>query len=139
MSKKRRKKRTEDIVNKGLKNSAGFALSMLINLIIVFAVVKLFSMSFNFAYSVFGDVRYKPGSTTYKVVEIPADSSVLEIGQALEDAEIIESKYVFFAKVKIKNYAAKIHAGQYGLSAGMNMEEILTIICHLETEEEKEN
>ena len=66
------------------------------------------------------------------------DSSVLEIGQSLEDAEIIENKYVFFAKVKIKNSAAKIQAGQYGLSAGMNMEEILTIICHLETEE-KEN
>lgn len=135
---KRNKKRMEQVVNKGLKSSSGFAFSLLINLIIVFFVVKLFSFAFNFTYSVFGNCVYQPGSTTYKVVEIPADSSIIEIGDALEEAQVIESKYVFFAKVKVKGYGDKIHAGQYGLSASMNLDEILNIICHIETEEEEE-
>lgn len=135
---KKSKKRMEQVVNRGLKSSSGFAFSLLINLIIVFFVVKLFSFAFNFTYSVFGNCVYQPGSTTYKVVEIPADSSIIEIGDALEEAQVIESKYVFFAKVKVKGYGDKIHAGQYGLSASMNLDEILNIICHIETEEEEE-
>jgi cell division protein YceG involved in septum cleavage len=133
---KKRKKRTEEVVNIGLKRSTGFAFSLLVNIIIVFLVVKLFTLAFNFSYSVFGDVSYQPGSTTYKVVEIPADASTLEIGAALEDAGIIESKYVFWMRVKVKGYGNQIQSGQYGLSASMNVDEILTIICHLETDED---
>ena len=32
----------------------------------------------------------------------------MEIGSALQDAEIIEDKYVFYAKVKVKGYGNKI-------------------------------
>ena len=78
-----------------------------------------------------------PGDTEYVVVEIPADSSILEIGQALEDGEIIDDKYVFFAKVKVKGYGDKIKTGKFGLSASMNYDEILEIICDLETDEEE--
>jgi UPF0755 protein len=134
---KKRKKRTEDAVNIGLKHSTGFALSLLINIIIVYLVVKLFAFTFDFSYSVFGDVRFDPGSTTYKVVEIPVDASTLEIGSALEDAGIIEDKYVFWVRVKIKGYGNKIYSGKYGLSASMNVDEILTIICHLDEEEDE--
>jgi cell division protein YceG involved in septum cleavage len=86
---------------------------------------------------VFGDVSYDPGSTTYKVVEIPVDASTLEIGAALEDAGIIEDKYVFWARVKVKGYGNQIYSGTYGLSASMNVDEILNIICHLEDEEDE--
>jgi cell division protein YceG involved in septum cleavage len=133
---RKQKKRTEDVVNIGLKRSTGFAFSLLINIIILFLVVKLFTFAFNFSYSVFGDVRFDPGSTTYKVVEIPVDASTLEIGAALEDAGIIEDKYVFWVRVKIKGYGSKIYSGKYGLSASMNVDEILTIICHLDDDEE---
>jgi cell division protein YceG involved in septum cleavage len=135
---RKNKKNTEEIVNIGLKRSTGFAFNLLINIIIVFLVVKLFSFAFNFSYSVFGDVRYQSGSTTYKVVEIPADASTLEIGAALEDAGIIEDKYVFWVRVKVKGYGSQIQAGQYGLSPSMNVDEILTIICHLETDDDDE-
>jgi UPF0755 protein len=132
----RTKKRTEDVVNVGLKRSTGFAFGLLINIIIVYIVVKLFTTTFNFSYSVFGDVSYDPSSTNYKVVEIPMDASTLEIGEALQDAGIIEDKYVFWARVKVKGYGSQIQSGQYGLSPAMNVDEILTIICHLETDDD---
>lgn len=135
--KKKRTKSTEELVRKGLKKSAGFTWSLLINVIIVFLVVKLFSYSFNFAYSVFGDVAMSPGSTEYIVVEIPADSSILQIGEALEKAEIIEDKFVFFAKVKVKGYSDKIRSGKFGLCASMTYDEILEIICNVHVDEEE--
>lgn len=124
-------------IRKGLKRSAGFTGSLLINILIVYVVIQIFSYSFNFTYSVFGDVCKSPGSTEYVVVEIPADSSILEIGQALEDGGIIDDKYVFFAKVKVKGYGDKIRSGKFGLSASMNYDEILEIICDLDTDEEE--
>ena len=125
-------------IKKGLKHSAGFTGSLLINVLIVFFIIKVFAYAFNFTYSVFGDVCKYPGSTEYVVVEIPADATILEIGQALVDGEIIDDKYVFFAKVKVRGYGDKIKSGKFGLSASMNYDEILEVICDLDTEDEEE-
>lgn len=137
-TKKKKKKDTADIVRKGLKKSSGFTWGLLVDLVIVFIVIKAFSYTFNFAYSVFGDVCADPVSREYKVIEIPADSTILEIGDALEKNEIIEDKYVFYVKVKVKGYGDKIKTGKYGLSASMSYGEILDIICDIDTEEEEE-
>lgn len=137
-NKKKKKKNGEELVKKGLKKSAGFTWSLLINVIIIFVVVEIFSYSFNFAYSVFGDVAKSPGATEYVVVEIPADSSILQIGDALEESGIIEDKFVFFAKVKVKGYGDKIRSGKFGLSASMTYNEILEVICDIGTDGEEE-
>ena len=141
--KKKKKSSIEQVlapnnIRKGLKHSAGFTGSLLINVLIVFCIIKVFSYAFNFTYSVFGDVCKSPGDTNYVVVEIPADATILEIGQALVDGEIIEDKYVFFAKVKVKGYGDRIKPGKFGLSASMNYDEILEIICDLDSDEEEE-
>lgn len=125
-------------IKKGLKHSAGFTGSLLINILIVYFIIKIFAYSFNFTYSVFGNVCKYPGATEYVVIEIPADATILEIGQALKDGEIIDDKYVFFAKVKVKGYGDKIKSGKFGLSASMTYDEILEVICDLGTEEEEE-
>ena len=141
--KKKKKSSIEQVlapnnIRKGLKHSAGFTGSLLINVLIVFCIIKVFSYAFNFTYSVFGDVCKSPGDTNYVVVEIPADATILEIGQALVDGEIIEDKYVFFAKVKVKGYGDRIKPGKFGLSASMNYDEILERICDLDSDEEEE-
>ena len=128
----------EDNLRKGLKRSSGFMFGLFVNILIVFLIVKLFTYSFNFAYGVFGKVANPPGSQEYIVVDIPADSSIMEIGQALQDADIIEDKYVFYAKVKVKGYGTKITSGKFHLSASMTYDEILKIICNIQdTDEDK--
>lgn len=126
---KKKKVYVDEIVRKGFKRTSGFMFRLMVNLIIIFIVVSIFSYAFNFAYSVFGDVAKDPDSNKYVIVEIPTDSSVIKIGEALEDADIIDNKYVFYVKVKLKDYAGKITPGRYGLSASMNFEEIMQIIC----------
>ncbi len=137
-TKRKKKKDTADMVRKGLKRTSGFTWGFLVNLVIVFLIIKAFSYTFNFAYSVFGDVCADPLSKEYKVIEIPADSSIMEIGEALEESEIIEDKLVFYAKVKVTGYGDKIRSGKYGLSASMSYEEILNIICKIDTSDEEE-
>lgn len=131
-----KKVKWDEAVRKGFKHSSGFMFSLLINIVIVFVVIKLFSYAFNFAYSVFGDVAKDPIGKEYVVIEIPADSSTLQIGKALEDSGIIDDKYVFFAKVRIKDLGGEIKAGKYGLSSSMTYNEIINLICGIEEEEE---
>ena len=134
----KRRARKEEKLRKGLKNSSGFVFGLFVNILIVFLIVKLFTYAFNFAYGVFGSVAYHPGSQQYIIVDIPADASIMEIGEALQDAEIIEDKYVFYAKVKVKGYGTKITSGQYHLSASMTYDEILQIICNIGTSDDDE-
>lgn len=132
-------RKKEDNLRKGLKNTSGFMFGLFVNILIVFLIVKLFTYAFNFAYGVFGSVAFHPGSQQYIVVDIPADASIMEIGEALQDAEIIEDKYVFYAKVKVKGYGTKITSGQYHLSASMTYDEILQIICNIDTSSDEDN
>ncbi|MBQ8923291.1 MAG: endolytic transglycosylase MltG [Lachnospiraceae bacterium] len=133
----KKKVQLDEAVRKGFKHTSGFMFSLLINIIIVFVVIRLFSYSFNFAYSVFGDVAKDYSGREYVVIEIPADSSTLQIGKALEDSGIIEDKYVFFAKVRIKKLGGSIKSGKYGLSSSMTYNEIINLICGIEEDEEE--
>lgn len=136
--KRKTKNDTSEVVRRGLKHSSSFLFSLLVNVIIVYAVVRIFSYSFNFAYNVFGDVAADPGSTEHIVVEISNDTSVLKIGEGLEDVGIIKDKYVFYVKMKIKKYESKIVPGKYVLSPSMKFEQIASIICDLDDDEEEE-
>lgn len=132
--KRKKKKRIDEVIRKGFKRTSGFMFRLLVNLIIIFIVISIFSYAFNFAYSVFGDTAKDPDSSQYVIVEVSSDSSILNIGEALEDAGIIDDKYVFYAKVKLKGYSNSIRSGKYGLSASMDFEEIMQIICEKEEE-----
>lgn len=138
-SKKKKGNNADEIVRKAFKRSSGFMWGLLVNVIIVFLIIKIFSYSFNFAYGVFGKTARDPLSRDYKLIEIKADSSIMQIGRALEDAEIVKDKYVFWAKVKVKGYGDKIKAGKYTLCASMTYDEILDVLCHIEkkTEDKK--
>lgn len=123
---------------KTVKKICKVMFSLLVNVVIVFCIVKLFSYSFNFTYDVFGKVALDPASTKYVVVTIPADSSTSEICDILVDAKLCDSKYVLMAKMKLGGYGGKVIAGKYGLSASMTYDEILTIISNSDVEEEEE-
>ncbi len=137
-TKKKKRKNADEVARKTFKRSSRFAFGLLINVIIVFLAVKIFSGAFNFAYGVFGNVALDPMDKEYKLIEITADTSILDIGDALEKGAIIENKYVFYFKVKVKGYGDKIVAGKYGLSPSMTYDDILTTICHIGEDEEEE-
>ncbi len=123
-------------IRRGLKRASGFAFALFINVLIVYALVKMFSYSFHFGYGLFGKVAKDPASREYVAVRIPPDSSALQIGKALEDAKIIDDKFIFFAKIKIKKLGGKLSSGEFQLSASMTYDEIIDILCPVKSEEE---
>ena len=127
--------RTVYNVRKGVKRSASFAFGLFINVLIVYAIVKMFSYSFHFGYGLFGKVAKSPGSNQYVVVNIPPDSSAYQIGDALQKAEIIEDKFIFWAKIKIKKLGGKLTSGEFHLSASMTYDEIIDVLCPPEEDE----
>ena len=133
MSKKKysskKKKYILNEARKTLKHGSGFMLSLFINLFMFFCLVKAFTWSFNLGYGIFGKVAYHPGSEEYVTVSIPADTTTLEVGKALEKAGIIESRWVFFARVRVKGLQKNMLTGKFTLSPSMTYEQILDIIC----------
>ena len=131
-SKSKQKKKGKgglELFRKGLKDSSGFMWGLFVNLLIAYLIIKLFSLSFNFAYDVFSDTAYKPASDKVVVVNIPADSSALQIGEVREENGIIKNKHVFWAKVKIKGYGPMLKHGKFGLSGAMTYDQIFEEIC----------
>ena len=134
-----RDKKNMKILNKirhAIRGSAGFMFALFINVLIVYALIKMFTYSFHFGYGLFGKVAKSPASKQYVVVNIPPDSTALQIGEALEKADIIEDKYIFFAKIKIKKLGGKLTSGEFHLSASMNYDEIIDVLCPPDEDEE---
>ena len=132
MANTRNAKKKKFILNearKTLKHGSGFMFSLFINLFMFFCLVKAFTWSFNLGYGIFGKVAFHPGSEEYVTVSIPADTTTLEVGKALEKAGIIENRWVFFARVRVKGLQKNMLSGKFTLSPSMTYEQILDIIC----------
>lgn len=69
-----------------------------------------------------------PGSKETYMVTIPPGTGTAEIAGILEKNNIIKNPEVFKFQSKTKGYDGKYKAGQYSLSPGMSMEEIMKIL-----------
>ncbi len=134
----KRRKKSQSNPEKTLKTALHYSLGLLVNIIILYLFIRVFSFAFNFSYDVFADSAKNPASMDYVVVEIPPDSSSKEIAEIIYDAGVIEDKYVMLAKIKVGGYGNKIKAGPYGLSSSMTYDEILNIICGYDSEDEED-
>lgn len=130
-----RKKKKQSNPEKKLKTALHYSFGLLVNVVILFLFIKVFSIAFNFSYDVFADSAKNPGSMDYVVVEILPDSSTNDIAEVLYDKGLIENKYVMIGKIKVGGYGSEIKAGQYGLSSSMTYDEILSIICGVSDED----
>lgn len=108
---------------------------VLLNLILLFVLVQGFATAYNFSYKLFIDIPYKTMVEEVRDVTIEEGSGVIEIATLLEDKEIVESQYIFLARVYIGGYSGDIKAGTYALSAAMSPDEICKKICGIQSEE----
>lgn len=67
----------------------------------------------------------EPGSENYVTVTIPTGTGTEGIANILNENNIIDNTGVFKLLSKSKGYDGKFKAGQYSLSPGMSMEEIM--------------
>lgn len=111
-----------------MKKILRFLVGLLINVCILFVLVKAFSYSYDFAYQVFATEAYNAGDTKSKTVEILPDASLLEVADTLKDAEVIDNKFAFILKIRIGGYANQIVSGSYQVSASETNVDIINKI-----------
>ena len=114
MAKRRKKKSKIDgykMAERGLGGFIYYGVELLIDIVIIFILIRGFSVSFKFSYDVFSDKAKNPATRKTVVVEIPKDSSATEISEVIYDAGVIENKYVMMAKLKIGGYGKDVKPG----------------------------
>ncbi len=119
-----------------MKTALFYAIELLIDVLIIYVIVKGFSLAYSLSYEVFSDSAKNLGDVTTQVVTVQPDSSTMTIAETLHDAGLIKNKYVMAAKIKIGGYGAKIRPGKYVLSPSMTYDEIIKILIHADEEEE---
>lgn len=72
-----------------------------------------------------GSGPYDPGNTETLLVTVPRGTSTSGIGAILESKGLISDSLVFRLKSKLEGYDGKYRAGEYSLSPGMSMDEII--------------
>ncbi|HPO03975.1 MAG TPA: endolytic transglycosylase MltG [Bacillota bacterium] len=69
-----------------------------------------------------------PGSTETVLITIPQGMSTKSIGELLASGDIISDALVFRLKSRLEGYDGKFKAGEYSLSSGMTMDEIMDLL-----------
>ena len=122
-----------------LKTALFYALALLVDVIIVYVIVKGFSMAYSFSYEVFSDSSKNAGDVKAVVVTIPPDSSTSTASELLYEKKLIKNKYVMMAKIKLGGYGSDIRPGKYAISPSMTYDEIInTITGNVKKEENSE-
>lgn len=111
------------------------SIRVLLNLTLVFLLTQGFATAYNFSYKLFIDIPYKTMAEDVKDITIEEGSSVIDIATLLEEKEIVESRYIFCARVYIGGYDEDIKAGTHMLNAGMSPDEICKRICGIQSED----
>ena len=111
-----------------LKSAMVYTLTLFIDVLIVYFIVRSFSISFDFSYNVFSDSAKDPGAVTYVTVEIKKDASSMDIAKAVYKAGVIKNKYVMAAKLTLGKYGNEIKPGNYRLSASMSYNTIIDVL-----------
>lgn len=112
-----------------MKRILRFAIGLLVNVFILFILVKVFAFGFSFAYDVFASNNCKAKSDTKVVtVTVLPDSSIKDVCETLDDAGVVKNAYALMVRIRIGSYAAKIKPGTYEIAPSYTNDEIITII-----------
>ena len=112
-----------------MKRIVRFAIGLLVNVFILFILVKVFAFGFSFAYDVFASNSCKDKSDTQVVtVTVLPDSSIKDVCETLDDAGVVKNAYALMVRIRIGSYAAKIKPGTYEIAPSYTNDEIITII-----------
>ena len=128
----RRKVKTAFKTESRLKTALFYAVALLVDVLIVYIIVKGFSTAYSLSYEVFSDSSVNKGDISTVVVMIPPDSSTTSVSELLYENKLIKNKYVMMAKIKLGEYGGLIKPGKYVLSPSMTYDEIIRVITHTE-------
>lgn len=129
--------------NAGLRALMGIAITVLtvgINVFfysaVVYGIKYVANYSYDFAYRVFGETRVEEAPGRNVKVTILKGEGSMDIAKKLEDAKVIEDRYSFYLKLKLKEY--DIMPGTFQLNTSMTYDEVLETLVAYSSSLEKE-
>ena len=110
------------------RNKVGSRRRLLISTIILIGIIIIAIAAVYTIYMGKESKPAEPGSKNYVTVTIPTGTGTEGIANILDENNIIDNTGVFKLLSKSRGYDGKYKAGQYSLSPGMSMEEIMKIL-----------
>lgn len=107
----------------------------LINVLIIFLFVEAFVEAYHFSYKVFADHPYVAASDQVMNITIQEGMDMKQVALVLDEAGVVDGRYLFLARVYLGEYQNKLKAGKYQLGPGMSPDEICKKICGIQSEE----
>ena len=109
--------------------------SVLVMILLVFALYRAGQTAYNFGYRVFTEKAVSlPDEGKDKVVTVSSGMGAKELGELLEKKGLIRDANLFVLQLKLSAYANQIKAGTYTLSTSMTAQEMIQIMS-AETED----
>lgn len=123
--------------NKIVMKIVSISFSVLVVVLIIFALVKVGTSAYDFGYRIFTEepMSATPGKDV--VVQVEDGMSSSDIASLLQDKNLIRDSKVFLVQLKLSAYANKIKPGIYTLNTSMTAKELMQAMAT--TEEDTEN
>lgn len=113
--------------------------SILVIVLVIFALAKLGEYAYTFGYRVFTE---EPISTEEEgsdvIVRIENDMDAIDIGNLLEEKGLVRDGTLFLAQLKLSSYNNKLKPGVYTLNTSMTAKEMMQVMSPAEKETETE-
>ena len=125
-------------INKVLFNFIKIAFSIMIVLLLVYAISFFAGKPYRLGYSLFNEESVTKGEGKEVKVVIKSDMSNKEIGELLEKKGLIKNSNLFWIHCEMASLSSKVKPGTYVLNTSMSMEEIINkMIKQNETSEKQ--
>lgn len=114
-------------------NITSFVLHLFLNILfyvfVIFAITKLSTIAYDFAYEVFGNVALEEAPGRNVTIQIKKGESTMNVSTKLEVNRVIVNRYSFYLKAKLTQ--KNLMPGTFIVNSSQNYEEILTNITDL--------
>lgn len=101
---------------------------LLLSLLLTFSLIGLIGAFLFSSYINNSGEALNPGDDTFVTVIIPSGTSTIGIAEILKSENLIADSTLFKVRSKLEGYDGSFRAGQYELSPGMTMDEMMKIL-----------
>lgn len=120
---------TAKLVFKVTSSLVRMFLNILFYIIVVMLVIKAGTLTYGFAYQIFGSVSAEAEPGRDVEFQIKKGESTMDVANKLEVSKLIVNKYSFYLKTKLKE--SNIMPGTFVLNTSMDYDEVLETITDL--------
>lgn len=105
-------------------------LKVAVSIIVIFVVYRTALVAYDYGYRIFTEpAMAMEGQGRDVQVEITMGKNVMQIGEILEEKNLIRDAKIFYIQNLLSEYKDELHPGVYNLNTSMTAREIMAIMA----------